>query len=377
MSQENGGAGSNPAATEAAVPPEAMADVERVLVTGAAGFIGSHLCERLLDEGVEVWGLDNFDPFYEPGIKRRNLQEALSRPSYHFVEGDIRDAVLLGGLLSDVSFDAVIHLAARPGVRPSLDEPAACFDANVMGTITLLEAMQVHHVRRLIFASCGSVYGSQPDADVSEDDRDDRADRPTSPFAASKRTGELLCHTYHHLYGFSVHCLRMFNVYGPRQRPDSIVQEFAGLLENHRPVPMDGDPKRVWDFTHVDDVVDGLVRVLARITRPDAASEFEILNLGTGRLTTRAELLEELGEALGVEPELEPSNGEMRKLATLPASSTRAESVLGWRPSRTVPEGLRSFVDWYRESSMADEAVGEEAGERADPTVVHESTARH
>lgn len=374
MSQSNGSDGAAASATDRAVTPEAMAGVERVLVTGAAGFIGSHLSERLLDEGVEVWGLDNFDAFYEPRIKRRNLRAALSRSSFHFVEGDIRDGVLLGGLLSDVGFDAVVHLAARPGARPSLDEPAACFEANVMGTITLLEAMQVHHVRRFIFASCGSVYGGPRDVPFREDDR---ADRPTSPFAASKRTGELLCHTYHHLYGFSTYCLRLFSVYGPRQRPDSTLQELVGLLDDRRPVPVNRDRASVQDLTHVDDVVDGLVRVLVRSTRADADPEFEILNLGTGLPTTLTELIELLAAVLDVEPQIESSDTQPRQSASMLAPPTRAESILGWRPRRSVPEGLQSFVDWYRESSRGSDGDGDVAGERTDPVVVNESGTRH
>ncbi|MFW6191934.1 MAG: NAD-dependent epimerase/dehydratase family protein [Gemmatimonadota bacterium] len=323
----------------------ALTGVERVLVTGAAGFIGSHLSERLLDEGMEVWGLDNFDAFYDPGIKRRNLEGALSRPDFHFVEGDIRDGVLLGGLLSDVSFDAVVHLAARPGVRPSLDEPAACFDANVMGTITLLEAMQVHHVRRFIFASCGSVYGNRPDASVSEDDQ---ADRPTSPFAASKRTGELLCHTYHHLYGFSVYCLRMSSVYGPRLRPDLAIHKFAEFLDHGEPLPLYDDATGARDYTYVDDIVEGIVRAIDRLASVDGGAKFDIVNLSNGIPVRLTDLVEAMSKAFGMTPKVERLEEQHGDVPVTSVATDRLRDVLGFEPSTSLDEGLRRFAEWFR-----------------------------
>lgn len=347
MSQSNGadadGTGREPTV-------ETGRDTERVLVTGAAGFIGSHLSERLLDEEVQVWGLDNFDSFYAPNLKRRNLQEALSRSGFHFVEGDVRDAVLLGGLLSDVSFDAVVHLAARPGVRPSLDEPTACFDSNVMGTITLLEAMRVQHVKRLVFGSSSSVYGSRQATPFREDDA---ADRPASPYAASKRSGELLCHTYHHLHGLSVFCLRLFTVYGPRQRPDLAIHKFARLLTRGEKLPLYGDGTSSRDYTYVDDAVEGIVRSLGRLERRNEDPQFAVLNLGNGTPIELTDLVDAMAEAFGVVPDVEHLDCQPGDVPVTCAATERAREFLNFEADISLEEGLRRFAEWFRAEQTA------------------------
>jgi UDP-glucuronate 4-epimerase len=348
--------GSDAAASDNSGGASGERSTKRILVTGAAGFIGSHLSERLLDEGAEVWGLDNFDAFYDPGIKRRNLEGALARPEFHFVEGDIRDGVLLGGLLSDVSFDAVVHLAARPGVRPSLDEPAACFDANVMGTITLLEAMRVHHVNRLVFGSSSSVYGSRQATPFREDDA---ADRPASPYAASKRSGELLCHTYHHLHGLSVCCLRMFTVYGPRQRPDLAIHKFARFLDHGEPLPLYGDGTSARDYTYVDDIVEGIVRAIDRLASADGGSEFDVVNLGNGDPVRLTNLVEAMSKAFGVTPTVEHLEKQPGDVPVTCASTDRVRDVLGFEPSTSLAEGLRRFAEWFRARKPIESTVPE------------------
>ena len=321
----------------------------RVLVTGAAGFIGSHVCERLIDDGHAVWGLDNFDTFYDPAIKRRNLRRVLEHPRMRLVEGDIRDEVLLNGLFDSIPFDLVIHLAARAGVRPSIDQPGLCFDVNVTGTLRLLEAMRRHHVLRLVFASSSSVYGSR-DAVNGAFEESDPACAPISPYAASKRTGELLCHTWHHLSGLSVHSLRFFTVYGPRQRPDLAINKFARLMRDGERIPMYGDGSSSRDYTYIDDVVEGIKRsgdLLAEA--PASEPVFEILNLGGGRAVRLDELIEALGRAMGVTPRITRKPDQPGDVPLTLADARRVESVLGFRPQTDFDEGIRRFVEWVEE----------------------------
>lgn len=350
--------GANPIVkSDEAATQEKWNGSERVLVTGAAGFIGSHLCERLLDDSAEVWGLDNFDPFYDPELKRHNLREALSRPGFHFVEGDVRDGILLGGLLSDIDFDVVVHLAARPGVRPSLDEPAACFDSNVMGTITLLEAMRVHHVDRLVFGSSSSVYGRREATPFREEDA---AGRPASPYAASKRSGELLCHTYHDLHGFSVFCLRLFTVYGPRQRPDLAIHKFAKLLTRGQTLPLYGDGTSARDYTFVDDTVDGIARAVRRLHTTEAEPEYGILNLGCGEPVQLSELVDTLGSTFGVEPKTVYLENQPGDVPVTHAATEKAEEMLEWKAETSLWEGLAAFAQWMEDDtdeSRSDKAL--------------------
>ncbi len=322
---------------------------ERVLVTGAAGFIGSHLCERLLAEGCRVWGIDNFDPYYAESVKRANIAPALTDSSMRLVEGDIRDGVLLEGLFADVPFDAVVHLAARPGVRPSLEEPLPCIEVNVDGTVRLLEAMRRNHVSRLVFGSSSSVYGDSSIAPYSEDQA---ADRPISPYAASKRAAEHLVYAYHHLFGLSAVCLRFFTVYGPRQRPDLAIHKFARLLARGEPLPFYGSGGSGRDYTYVDDAVEAIIRSL-RFT--DAGSNggarFEILNVGRGEPVTLNELVEALARALGRKPRLDRQPDQPGDVSYTCASTERIENTLGFRPVVGLDEGLSRFAAWIAESA--------------------------
>ena len=330
---------------------------KRVLVTGAAGFIGSHVCERFVREGHGVWGLDNFDSYYAPAIKRRNLEKVADNACMHLVEGDIRDEVLLEGLFSSVPFDLVIHLAARAGVRPSLSQPELCWDVNVIGTMRLLETMRRHRVQRLVFASSSSVYGERtPDGGAFSES--DPACHPVSPYAASKRSGELLCHTWHHLWGLSVHCLRFFTVYGPRQRPDLAINKFARLMREGKPIPVYGDGSSSRDYTHVADVVEGVRRsaeVLGGL--PPNQPDFRILNLGHGRGVSLEDLIEALSDALGVRPRISREPDQPGDVPLTLADTRELEAVLGFRPGVDFADGIRSFVEWQAEVASAEETV--------------------
>jgi UDP-glucuronate 4-epimerase len=318
----------------------------RILVTGAAGFIGSHLSERLVAAGHGVWGLDNFDPYYDPAIKRRNVSEVVGHPNMHLVEGDLRDEVLLDGLFGSVPFDLVVHLAARAGVRASLAQPELCLDVNITGTMRLLEAMRRHHVGRLVFASSSSVYGERTAAGGAFRETDP-AGHPVSPYAASKRSGELLCHTWHHLWGLSVHCLRFFTVYGPRQRPDLAINKFVRLMKDGTPIPMFGDGTTGRDYTYVGDIVEGVVRsmgVLAGRAAGDPA--FEIVNVGRGEIVELNRLIDALAAATGSEAQIDRKPEQPGDVPLTLADTTACREVLGWTPEVGIDEGIRRYVAW-------------------------------
>ncbi len=329
------------------VQPEATDRMMRILVTGAAGFIGSHLCERLTADGHSVWGLDNFDDYYDPVIKRRNISDVVKHPRMHLVEGDIRDQVLLEGLFASVPFDLVIHLAARAGIRPSIREPGLCYDVNVTGTLRLLDAMRQHRVARLVFASSSSVYGEDVTLPFSEEHS---ACHPLSPYAASKRSGELLCHTWHHLWGLSVYCLRFFTVYGPRQRPDLAINKFLRLLREGEPLPVYGDGSSGRDYTHVDDIVEGVTRSV-RVLRdlPPGEPTFRILNLGHGRAIGLNDLIQILADTLGVRAKISRQPGQPGDVPITLADTRQVEEALGYRPQVDFADGITRYVEWLDE----------------------------
>lgn len=315
-----------------------------VLVTGSAGFIGSHLCDRLLDDGCQVWGLDNFDSFYEPARKRDNLASTLRRPTMHLVEGDVQDEILLDGLMSDVNFDAVVHLAALPGVWASLENPELCYDVNVMGTLRVLEAMQRHDVSVFLFGSSSSVYGEDSSPPFTEDMT---AARPVSAYAASKRSVEMLSHTHHRLHGLTAYCLRLATVYGPRERPDLAVQSLARRLIAGEKVPVRGDGSSRLDVAYVDDIVEGLVLSLERaLETSGTAPDYEILNLGGGRTVQLDELLDVLSDVLGLTPRMEQLPEQPGDASVSHASIEKSGRLLDWRPTTTLREGLTSLVEW-------------------------------
>jgi UDP-glucuronate 4-epimerase len=313
----------------------------RVFLTGAAGFIGSHLAARLLERGHEVVGLDNFDPFYDPAIKERNLAAFAGLARFTLVRGDIRDGALLGELLGRApGCDAVVHLAALAGVRPSIAEPLRYAAVNVTGTLTLLEACRAAGLKRFVFASSSSVYGAHSPVPFGEADP---AVRPASPYAATKRAGELLCSNYTDLFGLDTCALRFFTVYGPRQRPEMAIHKFARLIAQGRPVPFFGDGQSARDYTFVDDIIDGVV---AAVERQPAGHT--VYNLGGSRTTTLARLVELIARALGQEPVLDRQPDQPGDVPITYADVTRAGRDLGYAPKVLIEDGIGRFVEWFR-----------------------------
>jgi UDP-glucuronate 4-epimerase len=309
-----------------------------ILITGGAGFIGSHVCEALLARGDRVTVLDNFNDFYDPAIKRGNAERLVERGA-RLVEGDIRDEALLDRLLVEDAPDAVIHLAAMAGVRPSLLDPLHYEDVNVRATLLMLERLKQRPTTRFVFASSSSVYGANEKAPFSETDD---IHQPISPYAATKRAGELHCFTYHHLYAIPTSCLRFFTVYGPRQRPEMAIHKFVAATLERRPITMFGDGSTRRDYTYVADIVDGVVKAL------DHCAGYEIYNLGESQTVSLAEMIEEVGRACGVEPIVERSSMQPGDVLITYADVSKAKERLGYAPSTDIRTGLEHFVDWYR-----------------------------
>ena len=316
----------------------------RILVTGAAGFIGSHLAERLMARGDDVVGLDNFDAFYARAIKERNLAALAASPRFSLVEGDVRAPADLERAFGPPRPDAVVHLAALAGVRPSLAEPARYADVNVLGTVRVVEAARAHGIGRVVFASSSSVYGADSQPPFNETDP---CVRPLSPYASTKRAAELGLYTAHHLYGLDVTCLRFFTVYGPRQRPDLAIHKFARLILAGRPIELYGDGSTSRDYTWIDDVIDGVVAAIDEQGR--GAPAFRIYNLGGSRTTTLLGLVELLWRALGRQPVIEwkpEQPGDMKR--TL-ADLTIVGKALGYAPRVSIEDGIPRIVAWVKQ----------------------------
>ena len=317
-----------------------MGEQESVLVTGGAGFIGSHLVERLLSEGRRVVVVDNFCDFYDPAIKRGNVAAVAGQPGFTLAEGDIRDAAFLDGVFQAHKFDCVVHLAAMAGVRPSIEQPRTYSEVNVDGTLNVLECCRHYGRPRLVFGSSSSVYGTNTKVPFSETDRVERA---ISPYAATKLAGEVLCHTYHHLYGFPVVCLRFFTVYGPRQRPEMAIAKFIRLIDSGEAVPMFGDGTSQRDYTYCDDIVDGILGAMGL----DAG--FEIINLGNSRTVGLRGLIGLIEAALGKRARIEALPPQPGDVPITYADIAKAERLLGYRPNFPIEPGIERAVAWYRE----------------------------
>ena len=311
-----------------------------ILVTGGAGFIGSHLVDRLLARGENIVCLDDFNDFYPPRIKRANVRSHLDSESYTLVEADLRDQDTLQSVFERNPIEKVVHLAARAGVRPSLAEPLLYEDVNVRGTLHLLELARTHEVEQIVFASSSSVYGANTKTPFSEDDR---IERPISPYAATKYAGELFCHTYHHLYGIPITCLRFFTAYGPRQRPEMAIHKFARLLEEGSPIPMFGNGSTARDYTYIDDIVDG---VIAAIDHPLG---FEVINLGESQTTTLRELIATLERLSGKAAQIEQHPLQPGDVEITFADVSKARRLLDYNPSTPIETGLRLFLDWFEQ----------------------------
>jgi UDP-glucuronate 4-epimerase len=315
---------------------------QTIVVTGAAGFIGSHLVERLLERGDRVIGIDNFDPFYPRALKEQNLASALAHDGYSFVEADCAEADQMRAAL-DRPIDAIVHLAARAGVRPSIADPLGYTRANIVATQVLLEVARERGINRFIFGSSSSVYGNNEKVPFSEDDP---VDRPISPYAATKRACEVICHAYHHLYGMGILSLRFFTVYGPRQRPDLAIRKFSELLLRNQPIPFYGDGTSERDYTWIGDIIQG---VEAAIDRSRAVpGEFEIINLGESRTTSLRRLVELIGSAANVEPVLQQLPLQPGDVDRTFADVSKARELLAYRPGTPVEVGIPRFVEWLR-----------------------------
>jgi UDP-glucuronate 4-epimerase len=313
----------------------------RVLVTGAAGFIGAHCCSRLLDDGDAVVGLDNFDPFYDRRIKEEGLSSLVERAGFSFVEGDIRDAEVVRRALADV--DVVVHLAARAGVRPSIEQPVLYSSINIDGTVQLLESCRELGIRRFVFGSSSSVYGDTTRPPFREDVA---AVHPISPYAATKRAGELVCQVYYHLYEMRIASLRFFTVYGPRQRPDLAIHKFSRLMVAGETIRQFGDGESARDYTHVDDIVRGVLGAV-RWTHEDAPAH-EVFNLGGSRTVTLSRLIDLIAAALGVDPRIERLPAQPGDVLQTCADISKAQRILGYNPSVAIEDGIPAFVEWYR-----------------------------
>jgi UDP-glucuronate 4-epimerase len=312
-----------------------------VLVTGGAGFIGSHLVERLLDAGEEVVSLDSYDDFYDPAVKERNLARARCFARFTDVRGDIRDPAVYEWLPDGI--DVVVHLAGRAGVRPSIKDPNLYFDVNVQGTLQLLAYMQRRRVTRLIFGSSSSVYGNDSPVPFREDHA---CDRPISPYAATKRSGELLVHTHAHLFGLDAVCLRFFTVYGPRQRPDLAIHAFARRMWDGQPIEMYGDGTSARDYTYVDDILDGIEGAMAYVVA--RSGTYEVVNLGGARMVGLMEMIGSVAGALGVKPRIVAAGEQAGDVQRTSADVSKAERLFGYRPGVRFEDGLARFADWFQ-----------------------------
>ncbi|MGD1083249.1 MAG: SDR family NAD(P)-dependent oxidoreductase [Verrucomicrobiota bacterium] len=310
------------------------------LVTGGAGFIGSHLCERLLRAGHAVWVLDDLNPFYDVAVKKQNLREILSlQKPFVFCHGDLTDPKCLAELFARARFDQIVHLAARAGVRPSLDEPALYQRVNVEGTVNLLEAARRHGVKKITIASSSSVYGVNAKVPFVESDPIYSA---VSPYAASKLACESLGHVYHHVYGMDVVMLRLFTVYGPRQRPDLAIHKFARLMDAGKPIPVFGDGSTARDYTYVSDTLDGIMACTEK------EFGFDIINLGESQTVTLSRLIALLEEAMGRKAVIDRQPLQPGDVPVTCADISKARDLLDYRPQVKVEEGIPCFVQWFR-----------------------------
>jgi len=309
-----------------------------LLVTGGAGFIGSHVVDALLARGERVVCVDNFDAFYDPAIKRANLEGAKASPNFTLIEADIRDRDAMAAVCDRHQVNRIFHAAARAGVRPSLADPFLYEDVNIRGTLVMLEVARQRPITTFVFASSSSVYGGVETVPFSESMA---LSRPISPYAATKLAGEHLCYTYHHLYGLPITCLRFFTVYGPRQRPEMAIHLFVRLVTEGKPVPMYGDGSARRDFTYIDDIVQG---VLAALDRP---YPFEIFNLGESETVELRELIRLIEASLGKRATIQSWPAQPGDMPITYADIAKARRLLEYRPTTPVKVGLERFIEWF------------------------------
>jgi UDP-glucuronate 4-epimerase len=315
--------------------------MKKILITGGAGFIGSHLVDRLLSEGGwHITVIDDFNDFYDPSIKRANIETHLASDSYRLVEADIRDYDALSQTVSDETFDCIVHLAARAGVRPSLTEPRLYVETNINGTMNLLELARAGGTKQFVFGSSSSVYGENKKVPFSEDDP---IFNPISPYAATKAAGELICHTYSHLYGMRIVCLRFFTVYGARQRPDLAIHKFAKLISAGKTIPVFGDGTTRRDYTYIEDIISGV-----RAAIDYDQSNYEVINLGEAHTVELSRLISLLENALGQTAQIDRQPMQPGDVPQTFADITKARRLLNYNPQTQIEEGIQRFVEWWR-----------------------------
>lgn len=315
----------------------------KVLLTGGAGFIGSHLTEYLLNRGDKVWCVDNFNDYYNPDIKWQNIRKSLDNPSYKLIQGDILDYELLNNTFKSQKFDTIVHLAARAGVRPSLKEPMLYQEVNIRGTMNLFELAKTYGIDKFVFASSSSVYGSNKKVPFHEDDF---VDHPVSPYAATKRMGEIIAYTYHHLYKISITCLRFFTVYGPRQRPDMAIHKFTNLIYNSQSIPMFGDGGSKRDYTFITDIVHGIIQSI------DRCNGYHIYNLGESNTISLKELIKLIEDNLNKKARIDSLPMQPGDVPITYADVSKAREELDYQPKVNIETGIKLFIQWYLENKV-------------------------
>lgn len=312
-----------------------------ILITGAAGFIGSHLAEKLLDEGYRIVGLDNFDHLYSPQIKKNNIKIAKQNSRYTFIQGNVLNTKILKKIFLNNHFDFIIHLAAKVGVRPSLKQPAEYAKVNINGTLNLLEQARLHKIKNFIFASSSSVYGANTKVPFSEKDI---TDHPLSPYGASKKAGELLCYAYHQLYKLNIAVLRFFTVYGPRQRSDMAIHQFTELISLSQTLPLYAHGKSERDYTYIDDIVQGIVNTIKY------HRGFEIYNLGNSQTTPLITLVKLLEKYLNKKAKIKKLPAQPGDLPKTWADITKAKKLLHFDSKTNIEEGIQKFIEWHEKN---------------------------
>lgn len=314
----------------------------KIIVTGCAGFIGSQLTKQLLKDGHNVIGIDNFDPFYSPLIKRNNLKECLNYDNFTFFENDLRDEQAVKTIFSKGA-DIVVHLAGKAGVRPSIDKPQDYIDHNITATRVVLDAMKYAQIKKLAFASSSSVYGNNPQRPWREDIS---VDNPISPYAFSKKSCELLNHTWHHLFEMDIINMRFFTVYGPAQRPDLAIHKFTKLMYEERPLTLFGDGSSARDYTFISDTISGIKGVINYLMSHNHV--YEIINLGNNKPISLNDLVKEISAATGIKPKIERLPMQPGDVDITCADISKAEKMINYQPKTQLHEGLKKFVNWYK-----------------------------
>ena len=317
--------------------------MSNIVVTGCAGFIGSHLCEKLLDMGHSLTGIDNFDPFYPRPVKEKNMSRFISHPEFDFLEIDLADFRLLTKRMASKEIDAMVHLAGKAGVRPSIEAPQDYTRANIVATQNILGLMKNKDIKKLAFASSSSVYGNTKDVPFHETQD---VSHPISPYAFTKKACELIAYTYHALYGLDIINMRFFTVFGPRQRPDLAIHKFTRLILNHAEIPMFGDGSTARDYTYYEDTVDGICRVLNYLFEHERV--YEVINLGNNQPVKLRDMIRVLEKATGKKANIRQLPAQPGDVDITYASIEKAERLLGYHPKYSFEEGIHHFVDWYR-----------------------------